>query len=164
MEKYIDYFSSPLGFLKITANNTHLLELSFNKEINKDSYPNHITNETVKQLRSYFKKELKKFSIPTNPMGSEFRLKVWKILQEIKYGELKSYKDVAIELGSIKYVRAIGLANGDNPIPIIIPCHRVIGSNNNIIGYSGEIWRKRWLLEHENAGFQNSLFAYDNTH
>ncbi len=158
MQIFTDLYNSPIGYLQLNATETHLIELIFTDNKLIKPHKNELTKETILQLNSYFLKKLTHFTIPILPHGTEFKLKVWDILKGIPYGELWSYKDVAQELGSINYVRAVGLANGDNPIPIIIPCHRVIGSNNTIVGYGGGIWRKRWLLEHENAGMHQTLF------
>jgi len=158
MEFFNDVYDSPIGYLALKATTTHLTELKFVEKKGKVFHRNKITDETILQLNLYFNNELKQFSLPIQPTGSDFRIKVWSVLEKIQFGELKSYKDVAKELGSIKSVRAVGLANGDNPIVIIIPCHRVIGSNNSIVGYGGGIWRKRWLIDHENAGMQQTLF------
>ena len=158
MDQYIDFLSSPLGSLKIEANDTHLLSIKFMESKEENVNPNDITNETKHQLNRYFNNELKIFTIPVKPEGTIFRMKVWEILTGISFGEVRSYKEVALELGSLLSIRAVGTANGANPIPIIIPCHRVIGSDKKLVGYSGELWRKKWLLEHENAGFSGTLF------
>jgi methylated-DNA-[protein]-cysteine S-methyltransferase len=102
----------------------------------------------------------KTFSIPLAPNGTEFQKKVWKALQNIEYGTTTSYQKQAIKMGDLKAIRAMASANGKNPIAIIIPCHRVIGSNGSLTGYAGELWRKQWLLEHEAKvnGTWNKLF------
>ncbi len=112
---------------------------------------NHI-NELVKtQLKSYFKKELTNFNVPLSPYGTEFQKKVWQALSTIPFGITKSYKIQADQFNSPDAIRAIASANGKNPIAIIIPCHRVIGSDGTLTGYAGGLWRKKWLLEHEGA-------------
>ena len=158
MSLYIDIISSPLGFLELEANDTHLLTIKFCDNKRSKINTNAITEETGKQLLEYFNKERTDFTIPLKPEGTNFRLKVWEKLCGIAFGEVKSYKDIALEIDSLLSVRAVGTANGANPIPIIIPCHRVIGSNKKLVGYSGELWRKKWLLEHENAGLTGTLF------
>jgi methylated-DNA-[protein]-cysteine S-methyltransferase len=122
------------------------------------SLPNAITEETVKQLDRYFEGNLKKFELPLAPEGTEFQQKVWHELASIPFGETWSYLDLARKVGTDKHTRAVGLANGKNPIAIIIPCHRVIGNNGDLTGYAGGLHRKKWLLAHEAAYVQLSLF------
>jgi AraC family transcriptional regulator of adaptative response/methylated-DNA-[protein]-cysteine methyltransferase len=105
--------------------------------------------ELNKQLEEYFNGKRKDFDLPLVMTGSDFQKKAWKALLDIPYGQVRSYKKQALEIGHENAVRAVGKANGDNKISIIIPCHRVIGENGNLTGYGGGIWRKQWLLEHE---------------
>jgi methylated-DNA-[protein]-cysteine S-methyltransferase len=102
--------------------------------------------ETIRQLRAYFDGELKNFDLPLSLEGTEFQLRVWKSLCAIPYGETISYGQLAHRIGSPKAARAVGLANGSNPIPIIVPCHRVIGSNGSLVGYGGGLSNKKALL------------------
>ena len=104
---------------------------------------------TCKQIDEYFQGKRKEFSIKLNTPGTEFQRKVWSILREIPFGKTRTYKDQAIILGNLNSIRAVGKANGDNRISIIIPCHRVIGANGDLIGYGGGLWRKHHLLEFE---------------
>lgn len=101
------------------------------------------------QLRAYFARELKVFDLPLHPLGTTFQQQVWNYLSSIPYGSTVSYKTVAAALGSPKSMRAVGMANGRNPISIIIPCHRVIGANGTLTGYRGGLWRKQWLMNFE---------------
>jgi methylated-DNA-[protein]-cysteine S-methyltransferase len=101
------------------------------------------------QLDEYFEGKRKKFDLLLEPMGTDFQKKVWKHLVKVPFGKTASYLDVAMALGEMKATRAVGSANGRNPIVIIIPCHRVIGSNGSLTGYGGGMWRKEWLLKHE---------------
>lgn len=158
MELFNDYLESPLGIIEIIADNKYLFSAKFKESYIENTNPNVVTEKVIIQLKEYFNKSRQEFTIPMQPSGTEFRLKVWNILSGIGFGQLKTYKEVAIELGSLLSIRAVGTANGANPIPIIIPCHRVIGSDNNLVGYSGGLWRKKWLLEHENAGLKGTLF------
>lgn len=105
--------------------------------------------EIQRQLMEYFSGERKKFDLPLVYKGTPFQQAVWTSLMTIPYGETVSYKDLAASLGREKGFRAIGAANRANPISIIIPCHRVIGADGSLVGYGGELWRKRWLLAHE---------------
>ncbi|MDH5366100.1 MAG: methylated-DNA--[protein]-cysteine S-methyltransferase [Cyclobacteriaceae bacterium] len=106
-------------------------------------------DELEKQLKAYFNGELKEFTIPLVTLGSDFQKKVWSILSEIPYGATRSYKQQADAYGNPKAIRAIAKANGDNRIAIIIPCHRVIGANGEMVGYGGGVWRKQWMLQLE---------------
>jgi methylated-DNA-[protein]-cysteine S-methyltransferase len=106
-------------------------------------------DEAVRQIDAYFAHELRQFSLPLQPSGTEFQRRVWFALADIGYGETQSYRQLAERVGNPKACRAVGLANGRNPIPLILPCHRVIGSNGSLTGYGGGLDLKRWLLEHE---------------
>ncbi|MFY0651253.1 MAG: methylated-DNA--[protein]-cysteine S-methyltransferase [Cyclobacteriaceae bacterium] len=106
-----------------------------------------------KQLSEYFEGKRKAFDIPLVFPGSEFQKKVWKVLCDITYGETRSYKEQAFAVGNLKAIRAVAKANGDNRIAIIIPCHRVVGSNGEMVGYGGGVWRKQWMLELERQHF-----------
>ena len=114
-------------------------------------------SETLRQLRAYFDGELREFDLPLAPQGTEFQMRVWQSLREIPYGETISYGQLARRLGNAKASRAVGLANGSNPIPIIIPCHRVIGSDGSLVGYGGGLENKKILLALESR--QRSLIA-----
>ena len=113
------------------------------------------------QLNEYFTGMRKVFSIKTDAVGTDFQMQVWKYLETIPFGVRKSYMDIAKYLGDVKKIRAVGNANGKNPLAIIVPCHRVIGSDGSLIGYAGGLWRKRWLLEHENAFFARQLELFE---
>jgi methylated-DNA-[protein]-cysteine S-methyltransferase len=101
------------------------------------------------QLDAYFAGELEAFDLPLAPLGTPFQQRVWDELTRIPYAETISYKQLALRLGDQKLVRAVGLANGRNPLSIVIPCHRVIGADGSLVGYGGGLERKRWLLDHE---------------
>src|SRR5437899_10516473 len=108
-----------------------------------------IAAEAARQLRAYFAGELREFDLPLDMHGTDFQLRVWRELARIPYGETRSYSQIAAAIGAPQAVRAVGAANGANPIPIIVPCHRVIGSNGALTGFGGGISVKRWLLDHE---------------
>ena len=114
--------------------------------------------DCVVQLEEYFNGKRASFNLTVNPKGTKFQIKVWKSLLKINFGKTKSYLEQSKALGDIKAIRAVASANGKNPIWIIIPCHRVIGSDGSLTGYAGGIWRKKWLLAHENPVKQQSLF------
>lgn len=114
--------------------------------------------QAVTELQEYFAGTRNNFSFKLNPQGTDFQKKVWQALLTIPYGTTTSYQKLAIELGDVKAIRAVAAANGKNPLWIVVPCHRVIGSDGSLTGYAGGIWRKKWLLEHENPPTQQSLF------
>ena len=116
-----------------------------------------LVKEAFKQLNAYLSGKLKIFSLPLDPAGTPFMLKTWKSLCKIPYGKTASYKDIAIDIGNCKAVRAVGMANNRNPIPIFIPCHRVIGSDGKLVGYGGGLELKRKLLELEAGYFKYSI-------
>lgn len=117
-----------------------------------------VLQEVVTQLSEYFEGKRKDFDLKLNPKGTEFQQKVWKALLEIPYGKTRTYLEQSKILGDVKAIRAVASANGKNPLWIVVPCHRVIGSDGSLTGYAGGLWRKKWLLEHENPSTQQSLF------
>lgn len=158
---YYDYMETPLGELELTSSNSFLLSALFVKTEKNvvDKQPvlySAINEEAKKQLDLFFKKELTKFKLPINPAGTEFQKMVWSELVKIPFGTTISYLTLAKKLGDPNSIRAAASANGKNPITIIIPCHRVIGADGKLVGYSGDMWRKQWLLNHESR--QESLF------
>lgn len=158
---YFEYMDTPLGEMELTSNSTHLLSVLFVKNgkhaLEKQPVAFSAINEkTKKQLISYFNKEQLNFDLPLSPAGTEFQKQVWNELLKIPFGTTISYLTLAKKLGDENVIRAAASANGKNPIAIIIPCHRVIGSDGKLVGYSGELWRKKWLLDHESN--QEKLF------
>lgn len=114
--------------------------------------------EAVLQLKEYFAGNLKQFTLPLNPEGTDFQKKVWKELQKVPFGKTVSYLELSKKLGDIKAIRAVAAANGKNPLWVVVPCHRIIGSDGSLTGYAGGLWRKKWLLDHENPVKQQVLF------
>lgn len=152
-------FKTPLGICEISGDEEGISEIRILDEKNdiSDEIPVALL-PAVEQLKLYFLKELKEFNLKTNPKGTAFQKKVWKSLQEIPYGTTNSYMELSLKLGDPKAIRAVAAANGKNPLWILVPCHRVIGSDGSLTGYAGGIWRKKWLLEHENPSPQQILF------
>ncbi len=158
-EEYIDFLESPVGWLKIVADDKSLLALDFMTEKPTAANGNKVSKLVKKQLEEYFSGSRQQFDLPLNPQGTAFQQKVWKLLVGVDFGQTQSYMAISKKYGDVKAIRAVGTANGKNPIPIIIPCHRIVGSNGNLVGYSGGLWRKEWLLAHEaRFGGQQSLF------
>lgn len=152
------YYKSPIGNIRIISNDRDIIKIEFTKDFYKmKMVPVQIQN-CITQLDEYFKGDRKEFNIGLNPSGTEFQSKIWNLLKNIPYGKTISYLEQARQFGDEKAIRAIGTANGKNPIPIIIPCHRVIGNDGSLTGYAGGLLKKQWLLEHEGAIKQKSLF------
>lgn len=149
---YYYFYDTILGLMKIVEEDHHIIEISFSTDINRIEKENMIKKETTllkeanKQLKAYLNGELTTFSLPMSPKGTLFMKSVWKQLQQIPYAQTATYKEIAINLNNPNAARAVGLANHRNPIPIIIPCHRVIGTNGKLVGYAGGIERKSQLL------------------
>ena len=149
-EVFTDWVESPIGTVEVTASETGLRSVYF-VEQTQTKNPNSITNQTIEQLTLYFENGRRDFDLTIEPIGTDFQSSVWAQLQNIQYGQIQSYKLIAEKISNPKAVRAVGAANGQNPISIIIPCHRVIASNGQLSGYAGGIERKVWLLQHEGA-------------
>ncbi|TDW50327.1 methylated-DNA-[protein]-cysteine S-methyltransferase [Flavobacterium sp. 270] len=152
------HIESPLGITTIIGDENGISVISVTKEGEASTEIPEILQEAVMQLQEYFEGKRTDFTFKLNPKGTEFQQKVWKLLLEIPYGKTISYMDQTKKLGDIKAIRAVASANGKNPLWIVVPCHRVIGTNGSLTGYAGGIWRKKWLLEHENPTTQQSLF------
>jgi methylated-DNA-[protein]-cysteine S-methyltransferase len=152
------FIKTPLGTAKITGDQQGIASISIleegtiTKKIPKD------LKEAVNQLQDYFNGKRTSFDFKLNPQGTEFQQKVWQALLDIPFGKTVSYMDITKKLGDVKAIRAVASANGKNPLWIVVPCHRVIGTNGSLTGYAGGLWRKKWLLEHENPTTQQSLF------
>ncbi|WP_099098819.1 methylated-DNA--[protein]-cysteine S-methyltransferase [Aquimarina aggregata] len=152
---------TPLGTAIISGDENGITSVSVTKEPktkpSQDNIPVYL-KEAVLQLKEYFNGERDVFDLKLNPSGTEFQKKVWDELLKIPFGKTVSYLDIAKRLGDPKCIRAAATANGKNPLWIVIPCHRVIGSDGSLTGYAGGLWRKKWLLDHENPVKQQSLF------
>ena len=150
---------SPIGSLKISGDNEGIQEISFTSDDRQpsDSIPDALQNCAI-QLKEYFTGTRTEFDLKLNPQGTEFQKKVWALLTRIPFSKTRSYLDQSKIFGDVKTIRAVATANGKNPIAIIIPCHRVIGSDGSLTGYAGGLWRKQWLLNHESQSKQQSLF------
>lgn len=145
------YLSSPVGDLLIESEGDKITTVNFLKSERLEENVTPVIEQCIHELEEYFFEGRKFFTIDLSPRGSVFQLKVWTELQNIPYGKTCSYEALAIRIGDINTVRAVGLANGQNPIAIIIPCHRVIGKNGSLVGYGGGLDTKTWLLQHEGA-------------
>ena len=153
------YIETPLGYAKIIGDQDGITSVSIvdTNEDTSESIPESLL-DCATQLKAYFNNKLKTFDLKLNPEGTDFQKKVWKQLEKIPYGKTISYLDLAKQLGDAKTIRAAASANGKNPLWIIVPCHRVIGTDGSLTGYAGGLHRKQWLLNHESEYKQQTLF------
>lgn len=159
---FISFLQTPIGELEIIADENSVLSVTFNDVKSKKTNvnENEISIKCKQQLQEYFNESRKIFELTLNFNGTDFQNKVWTELQNISIGKTISYLQLAKNLGDAKCIRAAASANGKNPFAIIVPCHRVIGKDGSLTGYAGGLWRKQWLLEHENnINKQVSLFV-----
>lgn len=154
----IAYFSTPLGTAKIEGDENGISVISIADDGDISETIPTVLQEGVTQLQDYLEGKRTSFDFKLNPKGTEFQQKVWQALLEIPFGKTMSYLELSKKLGDVKAIRAVASANGKNPLWIVVPCHRVIGTDGSLTGYAGGLWRKKWLLEHENPTTQQSLF------
>ncbi|MER3463387.1 MAG: cysteine methyltransferase [Chitinophagaceae bacterium] len=163
MKTFITYYDSPGGTLKITADDDCVTSILFwEGETNDVTKLNSVLKNCLQQLDEYFSGKRTSFDFPMQQGGTEFQQKVWQLLLQIPFGKTLSYLDLSKQYGDVKAIRAVASANGKNNLAIVVPCHRVIGSNASLTGYAGGLWRKQWLLEHERKHYsgveQSTLF------
>lgn len=154
------FINTPVGILELKGDAKGLASVLFKEEENdvvSEKIPKEL-NDAALQLQEYFEGNRKEFNLKLSPEGTDFQKRVWEELQQIPFGKTTSYQQMANTLGDPKVIRAAASANGKNPISIIIPCHRVIGSDGSLTGYAGGLHRKKWLLEFESPSPQQSLF------
>lgn len=154
--KYIKYLETKLGKIGIVEENSKIVKVIIGEENDRNSKDKNVEEkdtklllEAKKQLEEYFEGKRKVFDLPLEQKGTEFQKRVWKALEKIPYGETRTYKEVAKKVGNEKASRAVGMANNKNNIPIIVPCHRVIGSNGKLVGYALGLDMKKYLLDLE---------------
>ncbi|EAR02660.1 methylated-DNA--[protein]-cysteine S-methyltransferase [Maribacter sp. HTCC2170] len=153
------FIHTPLGITKVEGDENGLTSITvLNSETPISTVIPESLEDSVYQLQEYFKGDREAFSLTLNPNGTEFQKKVWKALEQIPFGKTVSYLELSKTLGDVKAIRAVAAANGKNPLWIVVPCHRVIGSDGSLTGYAGGLHRKKWLLDHESPVKQQSLF------
>ena len=153
------FINTPLGFTEIQGDENGISKIHvMNEDVEISTKIPKELKEAVLQLQDYFAGKRTEFTFKLNPSGTDFQKKVWDELLHIPFGKTCSYLELSKKLGDAKAIRAVASANGKNPLWIVIPCHRVIGTNGSLTGYAGGLWRKKWLLEHENPIKQESLF------
>ena len=147
-QPYIDYFQSPIGTIELTASDKGVTSLYF-KNTNHKVQSCALLDKVKQQLAEYFSGKRKTFDVALDLHGTNFQQQVWQALLTVGFGHTDSYGSLAQKLNNPKAVRAVGAANGKNPVSIIVPCHRIIGGNGKLTGYAGGLDRKEWLLKHE---------------
>jgi methylated-DNA-[protein]-cysteine S-methyltransferase len=165
MGKQIAYYNSPIGLIRIEgdAGGISIIHLTDDENTtkNNDDLPQEL-KDCLTQLDEYFNNKRDTFHLKLNPKGSPFQQQVWIGLQQIPFGKSLSYLAFSRILGDEKAIRAVASANGQNPLAIVIPCHRVIGSDGSLTGYAGGLWRKEWLLKHEkNDAFRQTKISFE---
>ena len=143
------YYNSPIGIIEVSGTEEAIMSILFVEKVPEEFSSSSMTDNCKKELEQYFNGELKRFYSPLITDGTAFQKEVWKSLAEIPYGETSSYLQLAEKMNNVGATRAVGSTNGKNKILIVLPCHRIIGSDGNLTGYAGGLWRKKWLLEHE---------------
>jgi methylated-DNA-[protein]-cysteine S-methyltransferase len=157
-------YTSPAGKLRISCTDNAVRSVSFqddNRPTNGEQHP--LLTECTRQLDAYFNGTLQKFDLPLEHIGTPFQQKVWQLLLQIPFGKTISYQTLSLQYGDSKAIRAVASANGQNRLAIIVPCHRVIGTNGTLTGYAGGLPRKKWLLDHETkiaAGVQQMMMQW----
>ena len=157
MTAFTTYYQSPIGLIRISGTDTYISEMIFEDKVHQQAdnksdkmeLPDMII-QAIEQLIQYFHGQRRVFDLPINQQGTDFQQKVWHELINIPYGRTISYLELSRRLGDPKVIRAAAAANGKNNICIVVPCHRVIGSKMDLVGYAGGLWRKKWLLGLEN--------------
>lgn len=156
------YFKSPIGLLELRGSSKGISKIIFLNEsdvsdVNFDVVPECL-QDCVNQFKEFFAGKRKEFNLLLDYKGSAFQCKVWKKILDIPYGKVLTYSELSEIVRNLDSIRAVASANSKNPIPIIIPCHRVVGVNHKLVGYSGGLWRKEWLLNYESGITQTTLF------
>ena len=154
----VTYYASPVGTLEIKSSAKAIHAILFvnawkGPKLDEDEIRGNANSETVKacttQLDEYFEGKRREFDFPFDQDGTAFQQKIWSALLDIPFGKTISYLELSKRTGNVKAIRAVGTTNGKNQLCIVVPCHRVIGSNGSLVGYGGDLWRKKWLLDHE---------------
>jgi len=148
-ETAFGYAESPVGIVEIAGTASAILSLKFVTTPRPGTETNPLMRRGEKSVERYFNGALRRFDLPILLQGTGFQLSVWQQLLKVPFGQTASYRDIAVRINNPQAARAVGLANGKNPISLIVPCHRIIGSDGSLTGYGGGVWRKQWLLTHE---------------
>jgi methylated-DNA-[protein]-cysteine S-methyltransferase len=159
MPTFCETIESPLGLIEIEAGESAVTAVRFVALRSDAPRTNAVARRAARQLKEYFAGQRREFQLQLAPLGTEFQKSVWSQLLRVPFGTTASYRDIAAAIGNPKATRAVGAANGRNPIAIVVPCHRIIGSNGHLTGYGSGLWRKEWLLLHEGADLTEQIVA-----
>jgi len=154
----VAYLKTPIGYAEFQGDADGLASITVFDEAQPSEIVPEVLEDAVYQLSEYFEGKRTEFDLKLNPKGTDFQKRVWEALCKIPYGKSISYLELSKQLGDVKAIRAVASANGKNPLWIVVPCHRVIGSNGDLTGYAGGLHRKKWLLQHESPVKQQTLF------
>ncbi|RYC52490.1 methylated-DNA--[protein]-cysteine S-methyltransferase [Flagellimonas olearia] len=154
----VAYLQTPIGYAEFQGDENGLASVSVFDDKKPIGIIPEVLEDAIYQFKEYFEGSRKEFDLKLNPSGTDFQKKVWDALLEIPFGKTISYLELSKRLGDVKAIRAVASANGKNPLWIVVPCHRVIGTNGDLTGYAGGLHRKKWLLEHESPAKQTTLF------
>ena len=152
------YVQTPIGIAELIGDKNGLASITVSESKKPKGTIPTVLKDAVEQLQEYFEGNRTVFDLRLNPSGTDFQKKVWEALLQIPFGKTISYLELSKQLGDVKAIRAVASANGKNPLWIVVPCHRVIGTNGDLTGYAGGLHRKKWLLEHESPAKQTTLF------
>ncbi|WP_437395950.1 methylated-DNA--[protein]-cysteine S-methyltransferase [Flagellimonas lutimaris] len=154
----IAYIQTPIGTAELKGDKNGLASVTVLDDKKPIGTFPEVLKDAVEQFQEYFNGNRTVFDLKLNPSGTDFQKRVWDALLKIPFGKTISYLELSKQLGDAKAIRAVASANGKNPLWIVVPCHRVIGTNGNLTGYAGGLYRKKWLLEHESPAKQTTLF------
>lgn len=148
-DAFFGHVASQIGLIEIGATTEAIVSLSFVEQRRRDAVSNPVVDRAIEQLEEYLAGDRRAFDVPLVLHGTAFQKRVWQQVLTIPFGQMASYRDIATAIGNPQAVRAVGAANGQNPVAIMVPCHRIVGSDGSLVGYGGGLWRKEWLLKHE---------------
>jgi methylated-DNA-[protein]-cysteine S-methyltransferase len=148
---YYDYCWSEIGLIEVGGTGSEIVSVEFVERYRPQPASNPVVREGVRQIDEYLQGQRRVFDLPLGLHGTDFQRRVWRQLLNVSYGQTATYQEIADAIGNPLAVRAVGAANGRNPIPLIVPCHRIVGRDGHLVGYGGGLWRKEWLLRHEGA-------------
>jgi methylated-DNA-[protein]-cysteine S-methyltransferase len=146
---YHDYCESEIGLFEVGGTEAEILSVEFVERCRPEVQLHDVVREGARQIDAYMRGQRRVFDLPLGLYGTEFQQRVWRQVLGVPYGQTATYQEIADAIGNPKAVRAVGAANGRNPLPLIVPCHRIIGRDGHLVGYGGGLWRKEWLLRHE---------------
>jgi methylated-DNA-[protein]-cysteine S-methyltransferase len=146
---YYDYCRSKIGLIEVGGTESEIRSIQFTDQRRTRYETRAIVWEGMRQIDAYMSGQRREFDLPLGLYGTDFQVKVWRQVLTVPYGQVATYQEIADAIGNPRAVRAVGAANGRNPLPLVVPCHRIVGRDGRLVGYGGGLWRKEWLLRHE---------------